>query len=485
MSELKRKAAKGFVWDLLGVFSQNGISFFISIFLARLLSPAEFGLVGMAMVFISLAQVFMDMGFASALIQKKEENERIYSSVFFLNIFVGLLLSVAVFFSAGLIAAFYKEPQLSGVVRWLSPLFIVSAFSIVQRTVLTRNIDFKKLTIRNIVSQIIGGVVGVAMAFRGYGVYALIVQQLLAAVINSVMLWYLSKWRPVLIFSWQDIKSLTGFSFYVFMSQVANRMVTKLDVLIVGKMFSATNLGFYTRAHSLNTLVSNYSSTSIMRVFFPVLSKLQDDDEQYRKVYLQLSTIVAFVSFALTGFLIFAAKDIVVLLFGEKWMPSVFIFQVLCLKAFTYPSNSITVNAILSKGFSKENFWIGNIRRTITAGALILSSFFGLEALLWAVVLSSYINTIINFYFMSVKTNITLKVQLLTFLPYALIFGVAFFSVHLVIPSNIVFAGFAKAITFIVLYLLINTFFKTGGWKVSGSQSALIWKKLKGKYSTK
>lgn len=219
MSSLKKRSAIALAWDLGGTIMRQGSGFVISIFLARLLEPEEFGLVGMAMVFISISQVFIDVGFSSALIQNKENSNLTYSSVFYLNLFAGLILTSFFYLTAPVIGAFYNSTQITELVQWLSLIFIFNSLNLVQQAILQRKLNFKILTLRIVIASTVGGVLGIIFAFQGFGVYALVIQQISTAILSTILLWTTSGWKPDFKFSMSEVKKLTSFSSFVFFDQ--------------------------------------------------------------------------------------------------------------------------------------------------------------------------------------------------------------------------------------------------------------------------
>jgi O-antigen/teichoic acid export membrane protein len=412
-SSLKKKSAIALMWDVSGLLINRGSGFFISILLARLLSPAEFGLVGMAAVFIAISQVFIDVGFAAALIQRKENSDLVYSSVFYFNIFSGLILTILFYFLAPLIGNFYENLEVTAIVRWLSLSFLFSSFNQVQSAILMKQLNFKALTIRNIIASLIGGTFGVIAAFQGLGVYALVIQTLSSAFISTILLWSISSWKPSFLFSFKELKGLLGYSSYVFFDHLVSAAFHKLDVLIIAKVFSPATLGFYSRAVSLKDQVTIYSSTSIQKIFFPVLSSLKDDLKEYAKVYFKVVSIVSFLSFFLTGLLFLMGKEIFIGLFGVKWEASVPMFEVLVLGVCNYPLSGMMVNAFMSMGLSKENFRIGLIRKFIQIGPLLLAYFYGIFEFTVAAVITSYALTFLNIFYLKKYTQLSIKKHLI------------------------------------------------------------------------
>lgn len=409
MSSLKNKTATAFAWDLLGLLGSQGTSFVISIVLARLLEPEEFGLIGMVLVFMSITQVFLDVGFTSALIQNKNNTDLTYSSVFFFNLFAGIMLTVCFYFSASFIGDFYQNDKIADVARLLSFIFFINSLNLVQTAILQRKLNFKVLTLRNLIATLIGGIFGVFFAFQGYGVFSLVIQQLTAAIIGTVLLWSISGWKPNMDFSMSELKNLIGFSTYVFVDRFISTIFQKLDIMLIGKIFSPATLGFYVRAVTLQGTVASLSSASLSKIFFPVLSQLQSNHKEYSRIYFKVISVVSFLSFGLTGILYLLGQDIIIGLFGEKWMPSVEIFQVLVLTVCTHPLNSMMVNAFMSKGKSRENFQVGIFRKTIRIIPLVIAYLYGIFYFIIAVVVCNYFLTVTNILFLKKYTSLSIS----------------------------------------------------------------------------
>lgn len=483
--QLKQKATNAFLWDMLGLFAKQGVAFIVSIFLARLLLPAEFGLVAMALVFISISQIFADFGLASALIQNKDNTSLTYSSVFYFNIVVGILLFVLFWFIAPFIGEFYNNEQIGLLVRLLSLNFIVSSFNQVQQTILRKNIEFKKIAVRAAFAQVLSGVVSIFLAYRGWGVYALVVQNLLGSFLGTIFLWQIAEWKPRLEFSWGEVKKLSGFSVYVFLSYVTGRLVNQLDTLIVGKVFSANTLGLYSRAASLNSLVTTFSSTSISKVGFSLLSQLQDDKEKFVNAYYRMLEMVAFMSFCLSGALVFAGGDIITVLFGANWTPSIFIFQILVLKSFTYPVSLLIVSVFWAGGKSKESFWYGNIGKIIALLPLFFAVGLGFNPFLYAVVIASILNWVLTNWFVSITFKISFLQQCKVIAIYFGLFFIIGLPIYwLVQKQHIVFpfSGTALGVAFAGIYLGVNALLKTQGYMNSIDYLKPIWHKVKDRF---
>lgn len=436
MSSLKNKSIKAVAWDFLGTFSTQGVTFIISIFLARILSPEDFGIIGMALVFIGISQLFTDVGFTSALIQAKKNESISYSSVFWLNLFLSLCIFSIFQLLAPVIANFYEEPIIEELVKLLAWGIPLGALNKVQTAILKRDLKFKELSLRTFLAGVISGIIGLYAAYKGYEVYALVAQSLSAAAITTIVLWKVSDWRPKFEFSKIELSKLFNFSKYVFFGQMMGQLISKLDTLVIGKVFSATTLGFFSRAESLNVLVVRYSSRIITNVFFPVLSKLQDDLKRFSDVYLRIITLTSFVSFFLSGLLIIAGEALIITLFGEKWAPSVFIFNILMLRLFNYPINAIIVSSFLALGKSKENFWHGNVRKFMRLLTIGVAIFFDFNWFLYSLVIVSYIVTIYNNVIISRVIEASFWKQIVSIYKFGILFIALLGLIWLLLPKT-------------------------------------------------
>lgn len=412
MNSIKKKTIKAFSWDFIGrLFSQSS-TFIVSIFLARLLEPEDFGLIAMAMAFIHIGGVFIDVGFSAALVQNKSNSELTYNTVFFFNILAGLVLTGVVYAASDLIGSFYANKEVAQLVKWLSLFFIFNSFNRVQNAILFRDLNFKALTLRLFFASSIGGVLGVVAAYNNYGVYSLVIQTLSTAVLSTILLWSTSKWRPKFQFSYVEIKKLFSFSIFAFLERVANNIFLRLDVLLLAKIFNPIAVGYYTRASTLQDQATKYTSSSIIRVLFPVLSRYQDNPSEFRRIYLKMFEIIAFLSFGLTGVLFILGGDIIISLFGAKWAPSIPIFQILIPASATIPLNSLMWNAVMSQGKAKENFYVGLVTKLISLFPFLIAIKYNLIYFTISWVIAKYINTILNMLLIRKIAQISVRHQI-------------------------------------------------------------------------
>ena len=458
MSSLRNKSLFALFWESVGKLSTHGVTFIISIVLARLLTPTEFGLIGIALALINISQSLFDIGFKTALIQNKDNDAITYSSVFILNIFLGLLVFSAFQLIATPLAIFFEQSELDSVIKWLSIGLIFNSFNLVQVAILTRHLKFKELNIRIFIAGLTSGLIAVFLAFKGFGVYALVFQNVFSQLIGTIIIWQLSDWRPNWSFKWMSIKQLSSFSVYYFLSQIGHQLILNSTILIVGKLFSPITLGFYSRANSLRSLVINYSSGTLGTVFFPILSQLQNNLSRFQQVYLKVISFTSFLSFFLSGLLIVSAEVLILILFGEKWRPTIVIFQTIMFALFNYPINSIIVNSFLALGKAKENFWYGNVRKLLRIIPIIVAYYYGFESFLISMVVISMIGTIFNNIISAKVNKINLWTQTLAIYRYGFAFVISMAVIYLVnlfTSFNLYLMTFLNLLIFSCFYFVV------------------------------
>jgi len=459
---IKKKSVKAFSWDLFGRIFTQGNTFIVSIFLARLLGPEQFGLIAMAMAYISIATVFIDIGFSSALIQRQDNTSLTYNSIFVFNILAGFTLTIVTFLTAPLIGDLYDNKEVTNLVRWLSLIFIFNSFNRVQNVILNKNLNFKAVTIRTFVASTISGTLGIIGAYKGMGVYSLVLQTLSFALIGTLLLWSTSSWKPKFQFSYFEVKKLMGYSVFAFFERVLNNIFIRLDVLLLASIFSPTSVGYYTRSSSLVDQVTKYTSSSIIRVLFPVLSKLQNDQKNYERIYFRMFSVISFLSFIVTGILYFMGSDIILVLFGKKWSNSIPIFQILIIASCNLPLNSLMWNAMMSKGKAKENFYYGFAKKLIGIVPFLFAIYYGIWWFTVTWVVSKFIDTFLNFFMLRKHSNLSVKKHIklfsIGFIP--LLPGFILFEL---LNIKLVAIRISFTVAFILVYIIINWLIKNEG----------------------
>ena len=319
-NSLKQKTVKGVIWSTLERFSVQGIQFVVMIIMARMLTPNDYGLVGMLAVFIAVSQSLVDSGFSQALIRKQDRTETDNSTVFYFNIIVGFILYGLLFASAPFIADFYNEPQLTAITRVIGLSVLFNSLVVVQRALLTIKIDFKTQAKAALTAAIISGILGIWMAASGYGVWSIVAQQLANLGINTLLLWILSHWRPSLIYSWKSFHELFGFGSKLMVSGLIDTIYRNIYLIVIGRVFSAADLGYYTRAHQFTDFPSSNVSGIIQRVTYPILCSIQNENERLSDVYRRFLRLSAFIVFPLMMGLAAVAEPLVLTLLKEQWL---------------------------------------------------------------------------------------------------------------------------------------------------------------------
>lgn len=381
MSSVASKSIHGIIWSAIERFSLQGTHFIIGVILARLLSPSDFGMIGMLSIFLSVSQTFIDCGFSNALIRQKETSVEDYGTAFIINFAISLLAFVVLFFAAPFVASFYKMPDLLPVMRVVSVTLITNALFTVHKVKLTRNVDFKMQSKASFCSALISGIFGIALAYNGFGVWSLVYQTVCNSVLNLVLMTALLKWFPKPVFSRDSFHSLFGFGSKLLVASIISSIYSNLYNIVIGKQFSASNLGYYTRADQLGNFPSQNVAGILSRVSYPILSQLQDDAERLRGIYIKYLQIACFVVFPLMMGLAALAKPLIMLMLGEKWLPSVLLLQILCFGLMLDPICNINLNLLYVKGRSDLVLKLEIIKKTIAVAILIASLPFGLIGL--------------------------------------------------------------------------------------------------------
>lgn len=381
MSLIVSKSIHGVVWSAVERFSLQGTQFLIGIILARLLSPSDFGMIGMLSIFLSVSQTFIDCGFSNALIRQKETSVEDYGTAFIINFAISLLAFVVLFFAAPFVASFYKMPDLLPVMRVVSVTLIINALFTVHKVKLTRNVDFKTQSKASFCSALVSGILGIVLAYNGFGVWSLVYQTVCNSVLNLVLMTALLKWFPKPVFSRDSFHSLFGFGSKLLVASIISSIYSNLYNIVIGKQFSASNLGYYTRADQLGNFPSQNVAGILSRVSYPILSQLQDDAERLRGIYIKYLQIACFVVFPLMMGLAALAKPLIILMLGEKWLPSVLLLQILCFGLMLDPICNINLNLLYVKGRSDLVLKLEIIKKTIAVAILIASLPFGLIGL--------------------------------------------------------------------------------------------------------
>lgn len=425
MSEqnLKSKTKQGLAWSMIERFATQGIQFLFGIILARLLSPDDYGIIAMPLVFLALAQCFIDSGFSTALIRKPDLTEDDLSTAFYFNVGVGIICYIILFLTSPLIAGFYNTPILSDLLKVTALATLFNPLCAVQQAILTRRIDFKTQAVVSLTGAIISGVLGLVMAYSGFGVWSLVCQQVGGYLLRTLLLWIMVKWRPKHVWSWESFHYLWGFGSKMLGSGLLDTAYNNIYPIVIGKYYSANDLGNYTRAQQFSSLPSSNITGILQRVTFPVLSTIQNEDERLERNYRKILKLSAFLIFPLMLMLSAVADPLIRVLLTDKWEGAIILLQIMCFSMMWYPIHAINLNLLTVKGRSDLFLRLEIIKKTV--GVLIICVTIP-HGIIWMVsggIISSMFSLIINTYYTGKLINVGYLKQMSDLLP---IFGVSF-----------------------------------------------------------
>ena len=482
-TSLKQKAATGMVWNAIQKYSTMGVQFISGIILARLLTPYDYGCIGMLAIFMLLAETFVDSGFGSALIQKKKPTQEDYSTIFYWNIGVSFLMYSILFCTAPAIARFYGIPLLSDVLRVQGIGIIITALSIIQINQLRKTFKFRILSIVNISTSVIALSITVLMAYMGCGVWALVAQYIITAAIPCIVYWLVLKWRPSLSFSMQSFKELFSFGVFMFFTQLVNRFGQQIQGLLIGRIYNPTTMGYYSKANSTERLASSSISQIMIQVTFPLYAEAQDDRKMLSNMIKHLTMTLSYITFPLLFILILLAKPLFILLYSERWVESVPYFQVLCIAGLAFCLMSVNTQSINAIGKSRLMFVWTLIRRIIGIGLIIGGLLiFGMKGLLIGVVISEWFSYFVNVGLVSKHIGYKWWHQIMDILSILMVSllaaALSYFISHL-FPISLYIDALLKLLIFVLIYLGWSFVFKPEAFKYFISIIELLKTKLK------
>lgn len=436
---LKQKTVNGLLWSFIENFSNQGITFIVGIILARLLTPEEFGLIGMITIFIAISTSVINSGFSQALIRKKDCTDTDYSTVFYFNLLVGVVLFAILFFAAPLIAGFFNEPQLTKLVKVLASVLVIDAFTIIQRTKLTKRIDFKLQTKISVIADIVSGVAGIAMAYTGFGVWSLVARQIIQRALNALLLWVWNRWIPLLVFSKESFKELFSFGSRLLVSGLIDTAYRNIYLLVIGKFFSAAELGYFTRSEQFQKLPSQNINTVIQRVTYPVLSSMQDDKSRLKNNYQKLIRSTMLITFVLMLGMAAVAEPMIITLIGEKWRPSIIYLQMLSFVGMMYPLHALNLNMLKVSGRSDIILKLEIIKKILAVPTIVIGVIWGIKIMIAGMMVNTLIAYYLNSYWSGRFIGYSFKQQVTDILPsfsLALTMAVAVYLLGLILPFS-------------------------------------------------
>ncbi|MDB5060856.1 MAG: capsule biosynthesis protein CapK [Mucilaginibacter sp.] len=467
----KEKAVSALLWSIWQQLSSKLVSFAISIFLARLLEPSQFGLIAMLSLFIAVSNTLLDSGLTSSLIRTTNPNQRDYSTIFYFNIAGSAILYIMLFFSAPLVALFYHQPQLIAIIRVYGTILIINAFFGVQSTLLIKDLKFRIQTNIQVPSTIGGGILGIVLAKMGYGVWSLVWMSLLTSFLSTAMHWLYSSWRPALLFDIKRFKNHFYFGYKMTISNLLDTIYQNFYLIVIGKYFSTSQLGFYSRAESLSQFPISNISAAINKVAYPMFAEISEDTKQLKNVYKRLIQQVLFWNAPVLVLLSVIAEPLFKFLLTDKWLPAVPYFKILCISGIMYPLHAYNLNILKVLGKSTLFLKIEIIKKILCITIVLIIIQFGMYGLLYFQLFFNFIAYYINSIYSGKLISYPVQEQIKDILPTLTLAGTLGICCYLleqyldhVLVSEILKMSLTS-ISFILLYYAFSSFFKISAIK--------------------
>ena len=415
--DLKTKTANGVGWGFADNILGLGITSAANIILARILSPADFGIIGMTAIFMTLSTSLVDSGFTGALTRKKYAVKADFDTVFYFNLAVSCLLYAVLFFCSPFIARFFREPILVPVIRILGISLVINAFGIVQKIILVRRIDFRTQAWISLVSSFAAAVAAVAMAFYGFGVWSLVVLQVGKLAVNTILLWSVSKWHPGLCFSRKSFRDMFSFGGRLLITSIISAIWSEMYSFIIGKMYSSSVLGQYSRADKVKNMVTSNVSSVMQKVSYPVLASIQDEGERQINVYRKVLKTTVLISFTAVFGVWAVAGPFILTFFGDQWLPAVDYLRIMCFSGLFLPLMMCSANVINADGRSDITLVLEILKTVMGLIPVVFGIIFSVEALLWSMVGVSFILFVVHAAYVSKVIHYSVGRQLADILP--------------------------------------------------------------------
>ncbi len=414
---LRHKTVTGLIWTFSQQFGVQLISFFITIILARILKPAEFGLIAMLSVFIAVGTLLVDGGLSSSLIRTVNANQKDYSTVFIFNLLGSFLIYLVIYLSAPLIAEFYHQNQLTSILRVYAIVFILNAFYEIQNAHLMKNMNFKVQALIQMPSVLASGVLGIFLALNGYGVWSLVWMNIFQSLLITVFHWVYSSWRPSFLFDWESFHTHFHFGYKMTLSGLLDIIYRNIYVLIIGKNYSAAQLGYYSRAESVSQLPATNIATAVNRVTYPMFASISNDDKKLKLVYKKIMQQVIFWNASILMLMVVIAVPFFRFLLTDKWLPAVPYFKILCVSGILYPLHVYNLNILKVKGRSDLILKLEVFKKAISVVGILLVIPFGIYGLLYFQLFFSIVGCYINSYYSGKFIQYPIKEQLMDIMP--------------------------------------------------------------------
>lgn len=460
---LKQKTFSGLVWSFFETFSVQAFGFIQGIILARLLMPSDYGLIAMTSFFFAISYALVDTGFSFALIQKKDRTELDYSTVYITNVVLSFILCVVLCLSSPFIADFYKEPELCPIVCANAFLLFLGSFIAVQGARLSIQLNFKLKSKIIVISTISTGIVSIILAYMGFGVWSLILPNFFSVIIRGILYWIYQHWFPGFQFSWASYKTFFSFGSKLMVSSLLNAVYNNVYSLVIGKFYSASNLGYYTKGQSYASLPTGVLSNVLYKVTFPVLSKIQDDNARLEIAYRRMIRVSAYIVFPIMILLFVLARPFVLVLITEKWADCIIYIQILCFAVMWNPIHSLNMNLLMVKGRSNLYLRLEIVKKIIGAVILCVTIPLGLVAMCYGQVVASLLFLVVNTYYTGKLINVGFFRQIRDLIPtilYSSIMGTVVWGTTMYIPVGVL-QLISGLLVGLLSYLLVSKIVKS------------------------
>jgi len=476
---LKKEGLHAIGWSVTDKMLKRLVQFVMSIFLARLLSPSDFGVVAMASIFMSWAEVFRDFGLGQAIVQRKEVSEVQYSTVFYFNVAIGIIIALIFVFLAPLASRFYENDAVAWVLRIGGVTFFINSLNVIQSARFNKKLNYKVSTVSSFLSSTLSGIIGIIMAFLGYGIWSLIVQGVVASIVSTVYIWIKSTWRPSLLFSFKDVKPMLGKGAGFMGHGFINSVFSSLDSMVIGKFYNPATLGFFHRGKVLADMPRDTLLLPITRPLFPLFSKIQDDIETVRRQYLRIVHLLNWVMIFIAGWMLVCSSEIILLLYSAKWADTIIYFQLWLLISPLYPGWNISTSIWKALGKTRLLVQVTFVERIL----LFISLIVGLSISIKAFIILSVISHIIVFFiktYLDSKLRLPVKKMYQQWVKNILIMAIGFFLCNFIEIPSLIVSFLIKSILFSIIYIVLSKVFALEGKSIFMTEfGAKIFSKIK------
>lgn len=463
MEITRRKVVTNVLWGFGEKICAQLVSFIVSIIIARILLPKDYGTIALVLIFLDILQIFVDSGLGNALIQKKDADDLDFSTVFIFNLVFCIVLYICIFYLSPLISKFYNNIELTKIVRILSISILISGIKNIQYSYVSKKFLFKKFFFATIIGTIIAAIVGIVMAYRGYGVWALVAQQLTNNAIDTIILWFTVKWRPKFLFSITRLKNLYSYGWKIFLTALINCIYNKLREMLIGKLYSSEDLAFYNRGYSLSYLIVSNVDGSISNVMLPAMADVQDDLERIRKIMVKLLEVTTYILVPCLIGVAAIAPNLIKVLLTDKWINCVPFLQVFCISFIFYPIYTANLSAFKAVGKSDVYLKMEIVKKIIGFNILMLSVRFGPFIMAITFLIERFLEVFIDPFPSKKLLNFSiikqLKIVRANYL-ISIIMGICVYFIGYFVKINLICLVFLQIISGILIYILLSVIFK-------------------------